>query len=173
MTVLLAVLVVGVAAVAVAYPLWKPGPQAAPDPIGPAARLAGLQERKLQLYAAIRELGFDYRTDKLEEADYEEEVERVKAEAIAVVRQIDEIKRQPPRGSEELEAEIAAFRQQHGGQVPAAAAASGGPAPAAAAGAGNREVAPAATKVFGTQCGGAAAPGDRFCGACGSPLRSS
>ena len=63
------------------------------------ATLAALEEHKLRLYAAIRELGFDYRTDKLEEADYEEEVERIKAEAVVVVRQISELRSQAPRAA--------------------------------------------------------------------------
>jgi hypothetical protein len=159
MTVLLAALVVSVVAVAVAWPLVRPGPEAPPDPIGPAAQLAALEERKRQLYGAIRELGFDYRTDKLEEADYDEEVERVKAEAIEVVRQIDEIKNNPPRGPEDLEAEIAALRGQ----------AATAPAPAAGA---TPADAKDDAKSFCTQCGTPAAAGDRFCSACGTPLRA-
>jgi hypothetical protein len=153
MTALMAVMVVAVVAAAIAYPLWKPGPQAPPDPTGPAATLAALEERKLRLYASIRELGFDYRTDKLEEADYEEEVDRIKAEAVAVVREIDELRRQPPRGSEDLEAEIAALRTRPG-------SISGDKAPAAPG------------EVFCTQCGTPAGDGDRFCASCGSQLRT-
>lgn len=169
MTALLAVMVVAVVTVAVAYPLFKPGPEAPPDPVGPAAELAALQERKLQLYAAIRELGFDYRTDKLEEADYEEEVERIKAEAVEVVRKIDELKSQPPRGPEELEAEIAAFRRNltDAGSATATATDPGIPATEQAA-----PPAPAHDKVFCTQCGTPAQGGDRFCAACGNALRS-
>lgn len=161
MTAILAIMVVAVVAVVVAYPLWKPGPQAPPDPVGPAARLEALQEHKLQLYAAIRELGFDYRTDKLEEADYEEEVARLKAEAVEVVRQIDELQNRPPRGPDELEAEIAAFRRQLSDSAVA------GRGDAASPAAGGDET------LFCTQCGGAVRSGDRFCAACGSPLRGS
>ena len=155
-------MVVAVVAVTIAYPLWKPGPQPPPDPVGPAAILAALEERKLRLYAAIRELGFDYRTDKLEEADYEEEVERVKAEAGAVVREIGEVRSQPPRGSDDLEAEISALRQGLGGDTRAHAA----QAPRAPG------AAPAAGNAFCTQCGTAAAADDRFCSSCGNQLRT-
>jgi len=160
MTILLAVMVVTLVAVAVAYPLVKPGPEAPPDPVGPAAQLAALEERKLQLYGAIRELGFDYRTDKLEEADYEHEVERIKAEAIGVVRQIDEIKSQPPRGPEALEAEIAALRAGRSAAGDAPTTAEGSPA-----------AKPAGAKSFCTQCGTPADAGDRFCSGCGAALR--
>jgi len=157
MTALMAVMVVAVVAIVVAYPLLRPGPQAPADPVGPAAEVAALEERKRQLYASIRELGFDYQTDKLEEADYEEEVERIKAEAARVVRQIEEIKTQPARGSDGLEAEIAALR---GGVPVPATADSATPATAGSA-------------AFCTQCGNAASTDDRFCASCGSPLRTS
>ena len=156
MTTLLAVMVVAIAAAVIGYPLWRPGPQAPPDPIGPAATVAALQERKLLIYAGIRELGFDYRMDKLEEADYDEAVERLKAEAIGVVQEIDELRRHPPRGPDELEAEIAAFRERLDGS-------SAGPAngdPKGAAG------------QFCTQCGTPAGQDDRFCAACGNQLRT-
>lgn len=153
MTTLMAIMVVAVVAVAIAYPLWKPGPQAPPDPVGPAATLAALEERKLRLYASIRELGFDYHTDKLEEADYEEEVEHIKVEAVAVVREINELRSQPPRGSEDLEAEIGAFRQRLGGDADH-------PAPVAS------------EDVFCTRCGTPAATKDRFCSSCGNQLRT-
>ena len=155
MTALLAVMVVAVVAVAVGYPLWRPGPQAPPDPIGPAATVAALEERKLQLYAGIRELGFDYRMDKLEEADYEEEVDRLKAEAIGVVQQITELRRHPPRGPDELEAEIAAARQRLDGPA-----------------SGRKGDKKAAAGLFCTKCGAAAGQDDLFCAACGNKLRS-
>jgi hypothetical protein len=156
MTVVLAVVVVAGVAAIIGYPLLRPGREAPLDPIGPAAQLAALQERKLQIYAAIRELGFDYNTDKLEKADYEEEVDRLKREAVEIVRQIDVLRSQPPRADGALEAEIAAARQA----LPAAA-------PGSAAGPGGR------AGAFCTQCGSPAAPSDRFCGACGTPLRQS
>ena len=156
MTALLAVMVVAIVAAGVGYPLWRPGPQAPPDPVGPAAIVAALEERKLQLYAGIRELGFDYRMDKLEEADYEQEVERLKAEAGGLVRQIDELRRHPPRGPDELEAEIAAFGERLDGS---------------STGTGDAD-AKATVGLFCTQCGAPAGQDDRFCAACGNQLRT-
>jgi len=156
MEILIAVLVASGVATVIAYPLFRPGPQPAPDPVGPEAVRAALQERKLQIYAAIRDLGFDYNTDKLGEADYEEEVERLKAEAVGIVRQMDDLESAPARGSDSLEAEIEAARRRMEGD-PAAA-----PRPAdASAGAGQ----------FCTQCGTQAGAGDRFCASCGNQLR--
>ncbi len=156
MAILLSVFVVASVVAVLGYPLLRPAPQPMGDPVGPAAQVRGLEERKLQIYAAIRELGFDYRSDKLLEADYEEEVERLKGQAVAVVRELDDLRHHAPRGPEGLEAEIAAVRAHPG--------VSGKPAPAGKGTSG---------PVFCTQCGEAAAGGDRFCAACGTPLRGS
>lgn len=171
MTALMAVMVVTVVTLAIAYPLWKPGPQAPPDPVGPAATLAALEEHKLRLYASIRELGFDYRTDKLVEADYEEEVERVKTEAVAVVREIGELRSQPPRGSTDLEAEIGAFREGLGSAARDHAP-QGSAAPQSSATPEASETPQASAQGFCTQCGAPAVAEDRFCSSCGNQLRS-
>ena len=156
MAILLSVFVVtGVVAVLV-YPLLQPAAQHMTHPVGPAAELRDLEERKLQIYAAIRELGFDYRSDKLLEADYEEEVEHLKRQAVTVVRQLDELRRHAPRGPEKLEAEIAVAR--------ARLEESGKPLSA-----GRDSI----RAVFCTQCGEQAAADDRFCAACGTALRGS
>ena len=156
MGILLSVFVISGVVAVLAYPLWRPAALVISDPAGPAARIHDLQERKLQIYASIRELGFDYRSDKLLAADYEEEVEVLKGEAVAVVRQLDELSQQAPRGPAALEAEIAAAR--------AAADKGGAPAPVGDTRSG---------AVFCTQCGAPAADDDRFCAACGTSLRKS
>ena len=85
MTALLAILVIAVVVGVVGYPLLRPSAAGLTIPLGP---ITALKDRKLQIYAGIRELGFDYRMDKLEESDYEVEVERLKSEAVSVVQQI-------------------------------------------------------------------------------------
>jgi hypothetical protein len=157
MTALLVVMVVTIVVAVVGYPLSRPGPQAPPDPVGPAAIVAALEDRKLVIYAGIRELGFDYRMDKLEEADYKQEVERLKAEAGGLVQQIGELHRHAPRGPDELEAEITAFREQLDGSSTAAGDVNG----------------KASAGLFCTQCGAPAGRDDQFCAACGHPLRTS
>jgi hypothetical protein len=158
LTALLAVLIAAGTAAVIAFPLFRPGPQPTPDPVGPEAIRAALRERKLQVYAAIRELGFDYNTDKLEKDDYEHEVERLKAEAVDIVRQMDDLESEASRGSASLEAEIEAARKRLEGEAsPAATAAT--PAPGAA--------------TFCTQCGTQAGADDRFCASCGTQLRGS
>lgn len=166
MEILLGILVVvGVTAVVV-YPLWRPAPEPPPDPVGPAARLQALEQRKASLYEGIRDLGFDYRTDKLLEDDYQEEVGRLKAEAAEVLREIDELRSAPPRGPDEIEREIERIRTRLEDDAPDRPE---GPAEAAARKA--TEAGEGQGGPFCTRCGRQAAAGDRFCAACGEPLR--
>ena len=156
MTILMAVLVVGVVAAVLAYPLFNPAPMATTEHGGVADELAALEDRKQQIYSAIRDLGLDFHTDKLEEEDYEHEVERLKAQAVGVMKEIDDLQHHSPRGPESLEEEIARAREQRSDAGSDAAG----------------TVASAEAKAFCTQCGGAARSGDRFCSSCGSPLRT-
>lgn len=167
MDVLLGLIVGGGVLVAIGYPIWRPAPQVLGSSSGPASELAGLEESKESTYAAIRELGFDFHTDKLSEADYQLEIERLKAEAVGIVSQIEERTDSPPTGSDSVEQEIAAVRASIERSIatvsPAAA-----PVPA-------RATAPAAsgTALFCTQCGRPSGPEDRFCAGCGTQLRAS
>jgi hypothetical protein len=167
MDVLLGLIVGGVVLVAIGYPIWKPAPQVLGSSRGPASELAALEERKESTYAAIRELGFDFHTDKLSEADYHLEIERLKAEAVGIVRQIEERTTEPPSGSDAVEREIAAIRESIERSSPMMAPAAA-PAPMAA---GAPQV--QGTAVFCTQCGRPAAVEDRFCAGCGTQLRGS
>ena len=150
----IAPLVVALVLIAIAYPIWRPGAVAHSDPIGPAARTVTLEERKTQIYAAIRELGFDYNTDKLLEDDYREEVARLKKDAVAVVRKLAELRSSPPRGPAALEAEIEEAARSLAPGVTH-----------------DETKAEAKSDAFCTQCGEGAGAGDRFCSACGAPLR--
>ena len=167
MEVLLGILVGGGALLAIGYPIWKPAPGVAGATGGPASKVAELEERKEFTYAAIRELGFDFRTDKLSEDDYQIEMERLKSEAVAIVRQIDEISSVTPTGSEEIEKEIAAVREHIAPTVQPRRPATDGAAatPSASAQAVSGE------GPFCTQCGRQAGPQDRFCAGCGTQLR--
>jgi hypothetical protein len=167
MEALLGILVGGGALLAIGYPIWKPAPPSMGAAGGPASQVAQLEERKESTYAAIRELGFDFRTDKLSEDDYQIEMERLKSEAVAIVRQIDDISSVTPTGSAELEKEIAVVRQHLAPTVlPRQMAAEGAPgAPSS-----GLQAAPV-DGPFCTQCGRQAGPQDRFCAGCGAQLR--
>lgn len=150
MTALLAILVIAVVVSVVGYPLLWPRTAIHTIPLGP---ITALEDRKLQIYAGIRELGFDYRMDKLEKADYEAEVERLKAEAVGVIQQIEEIRSQTPRAPSELEVEIATYREKLDNS-------------------GMGDLGTTA-KHFCTECGSTIDTDDRFCAACGKKVGSS
>ena len=151
---LLLLLAIGLA---VLLPLWRPALELPADPVGPAAELANLHRRKLNLYSSIRELGFDFRSGKLSHEDYEEGVERLKAEAIAVVRQIARLEAQPPRGPQRVERRIAAARAQLSRPEPAVST--------------KHRDRTQTGRSFCNQCGQPVAATDRFCASCGTEFR--
>lgn len=137
-------------------PLLRPPLMALRSASGPAARLRALELRKSAIYGAIREVGFDLRTDKVEQDDYDRQVVVLKREAVEVVAEIEELKKTPPRASKQVERTIAALRK-------------GAPASREA----SRDERPETAddpKRFCTQCGEAAAPDDCFCAKCGTEL---
>ena len=150
MTALLAILVIAVVVSVVGYPLFWPRAAIRTIPLGP---ITALEDRKLQIYAGIRELGFDYRMDKLEKADYEAEVERLKAEAVGVIQQIEEIRSQTPRAPSELEVEIATYREKLDNS--------------------RKRGSGTSARSFCTECGSTIDTDDRFCAACGKKVGSS
>ena len=147
---------------ALLYPLWRPPLWSLGEALGPASEMAALQERKLSIYGAIREAGFDLRTDKMSEADYQTQVEKLKADAVEVIGQIEALGSRPPRGPDQLERVIARAREEIGApEVPAV------PAGDAAAGPTSTETGPG---LFCTQCRRPAGAQDRFCAGCGAKL---
>lgn len=156
MEVLAITLMLGAALVALALPLFRPPLLALRSASGPAARLQALELRKAAIYGAIREAGFDLRTDKVDQGDYEQQIALLKREAIEVVGEIEELKAHPPRGSKKVERAIAAARNFEGEtreKVSSAETASPG--------------------QFCTQCGRPATTDDRFCAKCGNSLEES
>lgn len=141
--------VLAAVAAALIYPIVRPPLEPITEPGGPADRLAALEERKLGIYGAIRDLGFDYRTDKLTDEDYRSEVATLKAEAVQLVAEIERLRSEVPRGPSDLEAEIA---REIEALEPA-------------------ERRPSAGR-FCTACGAKASPQDRYCAACGQALGS-
>ncbi len=132
------------------YPVLRPPLVALDEGTGPASRLAALEARKQNLYGAIRDLGFDLRTDKISRADYEREVDTLKREAVAVLAEIERLRATPPRGDERLEAAIRAARARQ---------------PDAGGVASDR-----GADRFCTRCGRPARLDDRFCSGCGAAL---
>ena len=58
-------------------------------------RRAALQAAKEAKYREIRDAELDWRTGKLSEADYREQDRRLRAEAVEILRELDELERLP------------------------------------------------------------------------------
>lgn len=129
------------------------------------------------IYAAIRELDFDFRLGKVSEEDYRPQRERLALQGVAILKQLDALS---PDGDAELEgeieAEIARRRRKRTGP-PAQKA------PAHQAGLSDAEIeaqirarrrtSTASPATFTCpRCGIATAPEDRFCRKCGAALGS-
>jgi hypothetical protein len=56
-----------------------------------SGRRAGLEAAKEAKYREIRDAELDWRTGKLSEADYREQDRRLRAEAVAILRELDEL----------------------------------------------------------------------------------
>ena len=156
------VLVLGLALIPLVIPLFRPPLLALRSASGPAARLQALELRKAAIYGAIREVGFDLRTDKVEQGDYDQQMASLKREAVEVVGEIEKLKNSPPRGSKKVERAVAAVRK---GTSPRKEKAAREERPATA------QDTEAAAR-FCTQCGHAAADDDRFCARCGTGLQA-
>ena len=75
-------------------------------------KLARLNSEKESVYSALKEIDFDYSTGKLSKDDYEELENRYKAQALALLKEIDFIQRKSYLDlDEEIEKEIRAIRK--------------------------------------------------------------
>lgn len=157
-----ALLLLGIAVVAVAWPLLQERRGQYQDDLTAetlADPLTELQAERDAIYRAIKELRFDYQVGKASEADYQAFDAHLRGQAALVLKQIDTLKKAEadPALDASLEAEIAALRQVNGSgpgrpPVPVAVAADKG------------------TLNFCPQCGHRLQAGDRFCGKCGAAL---
>ncbi len=111
-------------------------------------RQAELSQRRIDVYAAMKELDFDYSVDKVVEADYARQRYALMAEAISIANELDQIAVEIV-STDPLEALI------RGGKMPIDTAT----APVAASG-----------TRFCPHCGEPVQPTDRFCGSCGANL---
>ncbi len=78
-------------------------------------RAEELEARKAQIYAAIKDIDFDYQMGKLSEEDYQELRSQYKAEAVQLLKQMDQLKR--PRGKKHKAKAAQAFCAQCGARV--------------------------------------------------------
>jgi hypothetical protein len=115
-------------------------------------RRADLLARRNEIYRAIRELDFDYQTNKVSDEDYDGQRHALVAQGVEVLQQLDALPvLDESPDADPIEAAVAALRV-------------GAAAPGAAVEAGQAG--------FCGQCGAPVYAGDRFCGACGAALTS-
>lgn len=159
--------VAAVAVLAILYvtaPLWRPRKPLVEADDTP---LAALIERKDATLRAIKELEFDYRMGKLSEEDFERDNVRLRHQAIALMKHIEELAPEVGELDTQLETMIA---QQREISDPVA----GNGADAGVAEVKTERVATTEAKaetVFCPTCGAPADPDDNFCATCGAPLR--
>jgi len=88
-TPLFLILIVVAAVAWVALPLREPPRE---DPHAVADEIAELEVRHQQLLAALQDADFELQTGKLSEADHRDLRERLRAEAVAVLRRQDQLR---------------------------------------------------------------------------------
>lgn len=155
-------ILIAITAVAIAWPLLRERDEAeVAEAIQEAAAaedpLDELEDRRDSIYLAIRELQFDYQVGKVSDVDYQAFDSQLKAQAVAVLKEIDalEMAEADPDLDARIEAEIAALRHVNGHDP----AHQGQPQPAGAV-----------ATAFCPQCGTGVQVGDRFCGKCGAAV---
>ncbi len=158
----LALIVAVVAFIYVAEPLRKPSTTLRADEDD---ELVDLIQRKDAVMRSIKEVEFDHHTGKLSEEDYEAYDQRMRQQAISLIRQIEKRSPEVAGLDAELEAMIASRRKT---RTAAPVAVNGAtPAPATPVTAPTQE----SGVVFCHECGAKAKTSDRFCAQCGTALR--
>jgi hypothetical protein len=127
-------------AIFVAYPLFQKQQRKASFALN--HRDQELEARKAEIYAAIRDIDFDYRMGKLSQEDYETLRDQYKTEAVGLMKQIDHIKLGEFRTTASKGDGNDMPRQEQGGKA----------------------------ARFCHQCGQPISAHDRFCSACGEKL---
>lgn len=157
---LLAVAVAAVLSLAAIFytiaPLLKPGRAML---VVEDDRLTQLLERKDATLRAIKDLEFDYRVGKMDEADFQRLDQRLRHQAIGLIQQIEKIAPVTNDVDVALEAAIARRRKL-------AAQASAAPERTK----GGLSTVASTVARYCVNCGHALEPGHKFCAECGAPV---
>lgn len=161
---LILVLIVGVVAfIYVAEPLREPATTLRADEDD---ELVDLIQRKDAVMRSIKEVEFDYHTGKLSEEDYEAYDQRLRQQAIGLIRQIEKRSPEVAGLDAELEAMIASRRKTKTTVSPAVNGST--PTPAVQA---EKASSQESDIIFCHECGTKAKTRDKFCAQCGTALR--
>ena len=165
---LVALLISGLAILAVAWPLLKKGPTPAwiEDD-----QLLELLHRKEQVLLAIKDLEFDYRVGKLSEEDYRSYDQQLRRQAIALLAQIEKVAPESAQLEASLEREILQRRKVRDGIGAAADGSAEGTAHPSRTST-SVEDKQQRPHLYCTQCGHPLDPHHRFCAMCGAPVES-
>ncbi len=162
----LAVLVLALALVVLAYPLYRVRAQSL------AVRGSTLDDLLAQrdgVYATLRDLDLDKQLGKLDDTDYNALREKYMAHATQILQELDVLRGEgsSAQAGNEIEAEVAALRKQ----APTKAKKSADSKPVVAAVKGSKPVkAGEDAELFCPNCGRKHNAGDKFCARCGHAL---
>ncbi len=169
MTIIIAVLIAAVAVAIVAWPIIQGGRLRLANGEEADPVLAELMARREAILTAIKDLEFDHAVGKVEEEDFRVLDTRLRAEAVEVLKEIDQrLGGDMASLDAQLEAEIARRRRR----VPAATLEEQVEAEIAALRRQARTQPIASVERTCTQCGAPLDEGDRFCSRCGTPVAS-
>lgn len=172
MSLIVALAMAAAAMLYVAYPLFlsEEGTASALTADGPDPRLAELISKREATYRVIRELDFDHSIGNLSETDYREMRERLKRQAIGILKEIDEAEGEPTN----MVAVVDREAQVEQGAQKAKPRASDAICPACSE---SIELADRFCRHCGAvlalacpTCGTPRSEDDRFCTGCGAPL---
>ncbi len=83
------------------HPLFRPKPIESLSPYRREDRGKALRQRKEDVYAAIKEMDFDFEMEKVSEDDYQELKSQYKAKALEILKELDTVD-----GGEDIDAAI-------------------------------------------------------------------
>lgn len=162
-----------IAAALAAYPLLskRPAGQSADGSSqSNEDRLSELLEKKQTIYSALKELEFDYRTGKISDDDYRQMIGGHKAEAVAILKAIEEAVKRSDFG-DEIEKRVMELRRssQAAKKAPVAWTCS---SCGERLGAEDNFCSACGAKIARgcPRCGTDISEGDNFCRACGAKL---
>ncbi len=155
LTIAIALLLAIIAIGFVAWPLWQPSTALRLDDDSP---LTELMQRKDSVLLSIKELEFDYQTGKLSLEDYQRLDQRLRQQAISLLRQLEKVAPDSVALETELEAAIRQQRQTIGRPAKDRQPESAKPSE------------PIRQQRFCPQCGAPTTATANFCATCGASL---